>query len=162
MSKVPFSPRFVILKRAVIAVLLILLNDLILNLLQRSREKEILIRFFSIPRTFYLISPLRRIHIAQLLLQIGKSTARLIHDEVQLSIFGVIFVKFSLIFATLFDRDNGRVITAGAKQEEEESQRLKDTRASSWNIPEAALSRSIIGQTLPEAFVATARHHRVI
>lgn len=59
----------------------------------------------------YLILPIRLIHIAQLLLQVGKSTARLVHDEVQLSIFGVIFVKFSLIFATLFNRCNRRIIT---------------------------------------------------
>lgn len=41
--------------------------------------------------------------------------ARLIHDEVQLSIFGVIFVKFSLIYATLFNRYDGRVITVKGK-----------------------------------------------
>lgn len=60
----------------------------------------------------YPIFPIVWIHSTELLLQGGKLFFCLFYDEVQLSIFGKIFVKFSLILATLFNRCNRRVITA--------------------------------------------------
>lgn len=109
-----YSPLFFVLEGTVVVVLFILLDNLILNLLQEIQPNQRLksrITSTYIDSQLYLIFPLRRIHIAQLLLQVGKSTTRFVHDEVQLSIFGVIFVKFSLIFATLLHRCNGRIFT---------------------------------------------------